>query len=125
MLLHDLANGGTPSSLGISHAVQWMWIISGADIQQDQVGNNRGNRYIINLQMKEELEYGLFPYFCSKNTYTPTQQGNTIVAVPTSLNEKIWWSRPRYMPTKFEKQEGIIYGSVQVSVGEFDTLITS
>lgn len=125
LLMGEAANGGTPSGLGISHSTQWMWVIPGDDISQDKVGNNRGNRYAINYQMKEELIYGLFPYFCEKNTYIPQQQGNTLVAVPTALNERIWWSRPRFMPTKFEKQEGIIYGAVQVAISEFEAAITS
>lgn len=125
LLLGETATGGTPTSLGIVHLVQWMWIIPGDDITQDKVGNNRGNRYAINYQMKEEIVYGLFPYFCDKNSYTPQQQGNSIVAVATPLNEKIWWSRPRFLPTKFERQEGVIYGSVQVSVSEFEAAITS
>ena len=125
MLLGVSPNGGTISSTGLAHLVQWMWIISGTDINQTQIGNNRGDRYALNMQMKEELEYGLFPYFCDKNTYTPIQQGNKIVATPSPLNERIWWNRARFIPTSFEKQEGIIYGGAQVSVGEWENQILS
>jgi hypothetical protein len=126
LLLGEMPTSGTATSIGFSHLTQWVWTIEGADLPQDQVGNNRGSRYQSNYQMKSELINGLYPYFCDKNVYTPQVQGNKLVAVPTvQPQDSIWWSRPRFMPTRFEKQEGIIYGACQVTVGEFADVITS
>lgn len=117
---------GTVSSLGLYHLTQWVWAIEGADLPQEQVGNNRGNRYQTNYQMKSELINGLYPYFCDKNSYTPVIQGNKLVAQPTvQPNDRIWWSKPRFIPTRYEKQEGVIYGACQVTVGQFSDIITS
>lgn len=124
------SNFGTVSSRGFVHLVQWTWVVIGNDLPQtsqssSQVGRNRGNRYRNNAKLKQELLNASFPNFCDKNTYTPQQQGNILVSVPTPIGEKIWWSAPRFLPTKLIEQSGVIYGAAQVFVSEFSDLITA
>lgn len=122
------SNFGTVSSTGIIHLTQWTWVVIGNDLPtqaSNQVGRNRGNRYRNNAKLKQELLNGLYPNFCDKNTYIPQQQGNNLVSVPTSVGEKIWWSRPRFLPVKAEGESGVLYGAAQIFVSEFSDLITS
>src|SRR6267142_2543230 len=114
---------GTVTSRGIIHLVQWVWIITGDDLLQNQLGKNRGNRYRINSAMKSELMNGLYPGFCPKNTYTASQQGNQVQVQATPANEKIWWSAAKWMPTKFEDDSGVVYGAAQVFISEFSDVI--
>jgi hypothetical protein len=117
-------NFGSVSSRGIIHTVQWTWIVIGTDLPQSNVvGRNKGNRYRNNAKMKQELLNGLFPNYCDKNNYVPQQQGNTLVSVPTPVGEKIWWSAPRFLPSKLEDKSGVLYGAAQVFVSEFSDLI--
>lgn len=116
------------SSTGWAHLVQWVWIIPGDDLSANQRGRNRGNRFRTIWQMKQELVYGLYPYFTEKKTWSAVQTGDTqITYTGTSLNpvETFYWTRPKFIPNKLIETSGIAYGAAQVFIGDFGDVITS
>jgi hypothetical protein len=111
----------SPFSMGEVSLLQWVWLVPGEDLTNSTRGKNRGNRFIINFQMKNELLIGLYPYFCEKQHWEADQVGNTIKLIGTSLTPKetIWWTPPRFLPPKFEETSGITYGAAQVSLTQW------
>lgn len=115
----------SPYAMGLSHAVQWIWIIAGTDLTTGVKGRNRGDRFRKGWAMKAELMNGLYPYFCEKKSWSAKQVGNSVVTESQPLDpvESITWSPPAFM-TKVDKK-GLIYGSAQVHITSMSDAVTS
>jgi len=132
MILEDTptrAGFGTKATMGMSTLVEWAWMVPGDNLQANQVGRNRGNRFRTNWQMMSELMYGLFPYFCPKETWATAENNGQVTYTGTPLpGETIWWSNPKFSKAQAqdEKKSGILYTVATIGLSQFgDTIQTS
>jgi hypothetical protein len=107
----------------VVHTLQWVWLIAGTDIQANIQIRSRGDRYRTNQMMKEELLYGLYPYFSQKNTVTVSGNG-ALVVLPVVPTEFIRWSRPVFLDRN-DKKSGLVYGSCSVHVTDMTEFIAA
>lgn len=104
------------------HQVQWVWITQGTDLVQGIRQANRGDRYRVMQQMKEELVNGLFPGFTQKFSWSLIN-GVWTSAVKTPA-EFITW-QPVEFHEKLDQESGMMYGSGAIRIADMLDEITS
>lgn len=118
----------SPSVPIVGHEIQFVWLITGSDVQAGQVGRNRGDRYRTDMTMKEELEKALYPGFTEKLSWSVSGQSITnlqLTSVSESPKEFIRWRTPPVFVTKVDKASGVIYGSAAFRMTEMTDTILS
>src|SRR5205807_2215734 len=106
-----------------SHTLQWVWVVFGDDLAPDKKGRNRGNRYRVDLQIKDELVRATWPHFTPK--FHLSTSGSTLVATPIDPPEAIYWTKLEFGPKKGNRDSGVIYGYGSTHVTQFNDQITS
>lgn len=105
----------------VNYRVQWVWMIQGDNIPQNAQAANRGNKYRVNMQMKQEVIVGCFPGFCEKLQYS-VQDDGTGQAEQAFMEynppEFIRFSQPRFVD-KIDRTSGILFCSGAVGVSAF------
>lgn len=116
---------GTQAQNLYEYHCQWVWLLTGQDLQANQQGANRGDRYRTNLQIMANLRNAHYPGYCPKKSYTADSQGNlTVVPVqstyPKSNVETIVWTKPKFMPRATNDKSGTLYNAAAVSVISYE-----
>ena len=115
--------GWSPTIPIVYHTVQWTWLIAGTDTQAGIQGKSRGDRYRKNYQIEKELEYGIFPQFAQKNTYSI--DGNGVLRItPVVPTEFILWT-PVSFAKKSDKVSGLIYGTATTRITDMTGTIAA
>lgn len=115
----------SPTVPVVSHLLTWMWVIKGADISAGQVGPNRGLRFQVSYQMKDEIKQALYPYFCQKFTWGwDNSVPPNFVGTAASPIQYVGWQPPSYQD-KLDKQSGVVYGSAAIRVWDMLDQITA
>jgi hypothetical protein len=119
--------GGTEAQAQYEYLLQWVWLLLGDDIAQNQQAENRGNRYRDGMKIVANLRQANFPQFCFKQNYTADAQGN-LTAIPVqstytfSPEESVYWSRLKFMPRQ-DQASGVMYGAAAVSLFAWDDVL--
>jgi hypothetical protein len=131
--LLDLSDTAVPFGKSVSnyqpsilYRVQWAWLVQGDNIQQNTQAANRGDKYRINMKMKQEIITGHYPGFCEKMQYFVTDDGsgNPVLSfMEYNPPEFIRFSQPRFSD-KQDQNSGILFCSGAVSVSAFAPAIT-
>lgn len=96
------------------HLVQWVWIITGTDLQSGQRAENRGDRFRVGQAMKDALTNALYPNFTEKKTWA-LDSGGTWIGTSLIPPEYITWSPVEFAP-KSSQESGVIYGAASVRI---------
>ena len=96
------------------HAVQWVWILLGSDIQAADQAANRGDRYRSSLAIFEDLHHASYPGFCCKGEVTVDAQGNVSMPITNPL-EMVRWTGLRLRKTQ-KIESGALYGVVATEI---------
>lgn len=114
----DSSGNGTPAVPVYSHMLQWAWIVFGDPLCDDKRGRNRGNRYRVDFQIKDELRRATYPNFAPKVHLTVDNAG-TLTATPLDNQEAISWTEIDFGPKNPDKASGVIYGYATTYVTQF------
>lgn len=98
------------------HYMQWAWVFIGNDLQANQVGLNRSDRYRDDLAVIEELRQVHFPGFCPKQQLVVDGTTGNVTYVPYVPDETITWGEPRLGTKLAMAQSGISYGTAPLEV---------
>lgn len=112
----------TKTQTYFEHFVQWAWTLIGDDLQSDQVGLNRGDRYRTSLAIEEELRQVHFPGFCAKQFSQVDAASGTVAFTQYAPIEMIHWSAPKLGVRMANAQSGLLYGTAPVEVYGFSTV---
>lgn len=115
---------GTPASPLYTYKMQWVWLITGTDIQASQQQANRGDRYRTHLVMCEELRQGLYPNFGEKLVFSVDIDTGSLKSQSLDPQEYLWWS-PGIFRHRVDDKSGLLYGFVDVSMNSWTGLITA
>jgi hypothetical protein len=125
LVLNQVPGGGTISQRQYQYFCQWSWMLIGQDIQQDQLVQNRADRYRQCMQVEENLRQANYPGFTGQQNVTSDIQGNltfTPSLTPPNIFESIRWSELRFMPKDDNKQSGLLFGAAAVEVYAFSAV---
>lgn len=114
----------TPSAPLYAYRLQWVWLISGTDVQPTQEQLNRGDRYRTHLTMCEELRIGLYPNFAEKLQFSIDQTNGRLLSQSLTPQEFMWWT-PGTFRHRVDNKSGLLYGYVDVTVHSWSALITA
>ena len=112
------------------HTLQWVWITKGTDLIQGIKAANRGDKYRIVQQMKQELQNAFSPNFTEKLSWALVATGqpapNDAKWTGTSKDPKefIWWT-PVEFHEKVDKDSGVMYGSANTRIQDMMDAITT
>ncbi len=117
---------GTQAQNHFEYFCQWVWILIGSDIANNQQASNRGDRYRSNLQIMENLRQANYPGYTQKLQVASVDQQTGVItyapvlsSYPTTNIEMVTWSKPRFMP-KGDEKSGIVYGAAAVQICGYD-----
>lgn len=96
------------------HLVQWVWVITGTDLQSGQRAENRGDRFRVGQAMKDALTNALYPNFTEKKTWS-LDGSNVWVGTSLIPPESITWTPVEFAP-RSNKEAGVIYGAASVRI---------
>lgn len=108
------------------HTLQWTWMIQGTDLSGNIVGRSRGDRYRVNMTMRQEILKATYPWFCQKQSWQVTggtPAGLALKGTPVVPSESIWWTPPTFL-NRVDSDPGIIYGSATVQLTDMTETIT-
>ena len=105
------------------HVIQWSWAVFGNDLGECAIGNNRGNRYRLDNQIKGELIKATYPGFTDKVSLSVTP--GQLVATPYDPAEPIWWTPLEFGPKRTDKDSGVVYGIGTTYITQMTDLITA
>lgn len=95
------------------HLVQWVWIITGTDLQSGQRAENRGDRFRVGQAMKDVLTNAHYPNFAEKKSWALS--GANWVGTSLVPPEFITWSPVEFAP-KSDQASGVIYGAAGLRI---------
>ncbi len=124
--------GKSKSQRQYNYHCQWTWLILGSDIQPGEQAQNRGNRYMANMQIMQNLKEANFPGFCQKMDYQVNPALGTVSAIPSastylpSRTERILWNELNFMPRQNQGGDsGVLYNAASVLVTGWEDMATS
>jgi hypothetical protein len=121
---------GTEAQNKFQHMCQWVWVLVGDDIAEDQQAMNRGSRWRQHMQIQHNLRQANFPSFCAKKQYTADAQTGVVTGTPYTQAiyggaESVWWSMLRFMPRFDQMKSGLVYGAASVTLYSYDDVLTA
>lgn len=110
----------------VVHTLQWTWIILGTDLTTGKIGRNRGDRYRVNMRMRQELITANYPWFCQKARWSvqgDTPSGVVLTSDPVDPPEFVWWQKSQFM-NRIDRESGTVYGTATVNLVDMTEAVT-
>jgi hypothetical protein len=110
-----------------THALQWTWIVIGSDLTKNKVGRNRGDRYRVNMTMREELIKASWPWYTEKQQFTvqgSSPSGLIVKAASLTPKEYIWFTELSFL-NKIDRDSGTLYGTATLYLTDMEDAIAS
>lgn len=119
----EVRGGSTPSVPVYVHTLQWQWFVQGSDLTAGVRGKNRGDRYRIIMQMRNEIRIANFPRFTEKLIYSPAADGQ-LTSQSLTPPEQVWWKMPTFYK-RSDKESGSVYEVASIEITDMTPLITA
>ena len=118
------SQGGSQAVPIVTHMVQWSWVILGDDIAANVKGRNRGNRYRVEFQIKEELRQASYPGFTEKLHLTAAPESGSLTFSSLDPKAAISWTRLEFRKDT-DKNSGVVYGIATTYITQITDAILS